>query len=96
MSPDYFNYLERSIRIPVSAYVLINTSMGKAAEAAKEISKISGIANVQCVTGQIYIIVVIVVIESDSINEIGKIVANQIQNASGIVSTIRYPIIDLD
>ncbi len=75
-----------------SAYVLINTDMGKASEVSKEISKIDGVAKVQCVTGQIDIIAFI---ESDNINELGKIVANQIQNVSGIIDTITCPIIDL-
>ena len=37
----------------------------------------------------------IVSIESDNINELGKIVANEIQNVSGIIDTITCPIIDL-
>lgn len=36
----------------VSGYVLINTTMGKASEATKEISNISGVVKAESVTGQ--------------------------------------------
>ena len=78
--------------MPVSAYVLMNTTMGKAAEVAKEVAKIDGVIKVQCVTGQLD---AIAVIEADNINEIGKLVANQIQNIPGITGTITCPAVDL-
>ncbi len=76
----------------VSGYVLINTTMGKASEATKEISNISGVVKAESVTGQYD---VIVVVEAEDINDLGKIVANQIQKVPGVIGTITCPTIDL-
>ena len=76
----------------VSAYVLINTAMGKASEVTKEISNISGVTKAESVTGQYD---AIAVVEADDINDLGKIVANQIQKVAGVIGTITCPTIDL-
>ena len=78
--------------MPVSAYVLINTTMGQAAEVAKAISEINGVKKVECVTGQIDIIAFV---ESENINDLGKVVANQIQKIPGIIGTITCPVVEL-
>jgi DNA-binding Lrp family transcriptional regulator len=75
-----------------SAYVLINTAIGKTGEVTKEISKIKGVIKAQSITGQYDIIAII---EADNMNELGKIVANEIQNVSGVIGTITCPTIDL-
>lgn len=76
----------------VSGYVLINTTMGKASEVTKEISNIGGVVKAESVTGQYD---VIVVVEAEDINDLGKIVANQIQKVPGVIGTITCPTIDL-
>ena len=78
--------------MPVAAYVLINAAMGQASEITKEISKINGVVKAQSVTGQYD---TIAVIEADNINDLGKIVANQIQKVPGVIGTITCPTIDL-
>jgi len=75
-----------------SAYVLINTAIGKTGEVTKEISKIKGVIKAQSITGQYDIIAII---EADNMNDLGKIVANEIQNVSGVIGTITCPTIDL-
>ena len=76
----------------VSAYVLINTAMGKTGEVTKEISNINGVTKAESVTGQYD---AIAVVEADDINDLGKIVANQIQKVADVIGTITCPTIDL-
>ncbi len=75
-----------------SAYVLINTTIGKTGDVTKEISKIKGVVKAQSITGQYDIIAII---EANNMNDLGKIVANEIQNVSGVIGTITCPTIDL-
>lgn len=76
----------------VKAIVLVTAELGGAAPAAESISKISGVKEVQGVTGPYDIIVSI---EADDVNGIGKIVANDIQNSDGVDSTITCIAVDL-
>ena len=76
----------------VKAIVLVTAELGGAAPAAQAISKIPGVKDVQEVTGPYDIIVTV---QADDVNGIGKIVANAIQNAEGVDSTITCIAVDL-
>jgi DNA-binding Lrp family transcriptional regulator len=74
----------------VQAYILVQTEVGKAAEVAKEISKISGITQAEDVTGPYD---VIVRAEADNVDELGRLVAARIQSVDGITRTLTCPVV---
>jgi len=76
----------------VSAYVLITALLGKAADVTSGVSEIEGVKSVESVTGEFD---AIVRIEAESNDELGKIVANKIQNVEGISETYTCIIINL-
>ena len=77
----------------IKAVVLITAELGGAAPAAQAIAKIPGVKDVQGVTGPYDIIVTI---EADDVSAAGRIVANDIQNAEGVDSTITCIAVDLN
>ena len=76
----------------IKAFVLVTAELGGAAPAADSISKIAGVKEVQGITGPYDIIATL---EAGDVNSIGKIVANEIQNADGVDSTITCIAVDL-
>ena len=60
----------------VSAYVLIQTEVGKAAQVAEEVSGIEGVVSAEDVTGPYD---VIVRAEANSVDELGKMVVSRVQ-----------------
>jgi DNA-binding Lrp family transcriptional regulator len=74
----------------VQAYILVQTEVGKAAEVAKEISKISGVTQAEDVTGPYD---VIVRAEADNVDELGRLVAARIQSVNGITRTLTCPVV---
>ena len=76
----------------VTAYVLIQTEVGKAAYVAEAIRKIDGVVSADDVTGPYD---VIVKTEADSIDELGKLVVSQIQAVEGITRTFTCPVVNL-
>ena len=69
----------------VKAFVLVTAELGGAAQAEKSIQKIKGIKEVQAITGPYDLIVTL---EADDVNSIGRLVANEVQNSEGVDSTI--------
>ena len=67
------------------AFVLIETSVGRTKEVAGILNQLKGVKSVDAVTGPYD---VIVVIEADSLTEIGEVVTNQIHPISGISRTV--------
>jgi DNA-binding Lrp family transcriptional regulator len=67
------------------AFVLIETSVGRTKEVAGILNQLKGVQSVDAVTGPYD---VIVVIEADSLTEIGDVVTNQIHPISGISRTV--------
>ena len=65
----------------VNAYILIQTEVGKAAQVAKEVSGIRGVAMAEDVTGPYD---VIVRAEAKNVDELGKLVVAKIQAVEGI------------
>ncbi len=76
----------------VEAYVLIQTEVGKAAQVAEEVSRIDGVVASEDVTGPYD---VIVRAESNSMDELGKLVVGRVQLVDGITRTLTCPIVHL-
>lgn len=76
----------------VSAYILIQTEVGKAAAVAAEISSLSGVATAEDVTGPYD---VIVRAEAGTMDELGKLVVANVQSVDGITRTLTCPVVHL-
>ena len=76
----------------VSAYVLIQTEVGKAAQVASQVAGIDGVVAAEDVTGPYD---VIVKAEADSVDELGKMVVSRIQLIDGITRTLTCPVVHL-
>ena len=76
----------------VQAYILIQTEVGKAAQVAKEVRDIAGVADSEDVTGPYD---VIVRAEARSIDELGRLVVARVQAVDGITRTLTCPVVHL-
>ena len=76
----------------VSAYILIQTEVGKAASVAKETGAIQGVISAEDVTGPYD---VIVRAEAASVDDLGKLVVARIQAVEGITRTLTCPVVHL-
>ena len=76
----------------VSAYILIQTEVGKAAAVAAEIAGLTGVASAEDVTGPYD---VIVRAEAGTVDELGKLVVANVQSVDGITRTLTCPIVNL-
>jgi DNA-binding Lrp family transcriptional regulator len=78
--------------VTVSAYILIQTEVGKAAQVAEQIGTIEGIVSAEDVTGPYD---VIARSEANSVDELGKMVVSRVQMVSGITRTLTCPVVHL-
>ena len=76
----------------ISAYVLIQTEVGKAANVAQSVREIKGVTAADDVTGPYD---VIVRAESKNVDELGKLVVARIQSVEGITRTLTCPVVHL-
>ena len=76
----------------VQAYILIQTEVGKAAQVAKSVRDIEGVAEAEDVTGPYD---VIVRAEAKNVDELGKLVVASIQGVEGITRTLTCPVVHL-
>lgn len=76
----------------VTAYILIQTEVGRAAEVADQIAKISGVTLAENLIGAYD---VIVRAEANSDDELGRFVVAQVQAVPGITRTLTCPVINL-
>ena len=76
----------------VNAYILIQTEVGKAADVAREIGALDGVANAEDVTGPYD---VIVRAEAETVDELGKLVVARVQAVAGITRTLTCPVVNL-
>ncbi len=67
------------------AYILMETTVGRSREVVAALSHMKGIKTVDTVTGPYDIIVVI---EGETLNEIGDLVTQQIHPVAGISRTV--------
>jgi DNA-binding Lrp family transcriptional regulator len=76
----------------VQAYILVQTEVGKAADVAGKIATITGVTQAEDVTGPYD---VIVRAQADSVDELGALVAGQIQRVEGITRTLTCPVVNI-
>ena len=76
----------------VTAYILVQTEVGKAAQAAREIVQIKGVQQAEDVTGPYD---VIVRAEARNLDELGKLVVARVQLVDGITRTLTCPVVHL-
>ena len=76
----------------VQAYVLIQTDVGKAVEVAQATATIAGVLAAEGVTGPYD---VIVRAEAPSIDDLGRLVVNEIQRIEGITRTVTCPVVTI-
>lgn len=69
----------------VQAYILIQTEVGKANDVATAVRDLGGVVRVDAVTGPYD---VIVLVEADSIDDLGRLITSRIQAVPGITRTI--------
>ena len=76
----------------VTAYILIQSEVGKAAQVAKDIVDITGVQQAQAVTGPYD---VIVRAEARNVDDLGKLVVARVQAVDGITRTLTCPVVHL-
>jgi DNA-binding Lrp family transcriptional regulator len=76
----------------VEAYILVQTEVGKAADVASHIGKISGVTQAEDVTGPYD---VIVRAQATNVDELGRLVAAHIQSVPGITRTLTCPVVHI-
>lgn len=76
----------------VKAYILVQTTVGKAAEVARAIREIDGVLVADDVTGPYD---VIVTATAASVDELGRLVVAGVQSVPGITRTVTCPVVTL-
>jgi DNA-binding Lrp family transcriptional regulator len=76
----------------IRAYVLIQAAVGSSANVGQAVSAAGGVVSADVVTGPYD---VIAVVESASIDELGKLVVSNIQAIGGVTRTLTCPIVRL-
>jgi DNA-binding Lrp family transcriptional regulator len=76
----------------VEAYILVQTEVGKAADVASHIGKLSGVTQAEDVTGPYD---VIVRAQAADVDELGRLVAAHIQSVPGITRTLTCPVVHI-
>jgi DNA-binding Lrp family transcriptional regulator len=76
----------------VSAYILIQTELGRASEVAQAAEEIPGVLAADDVTGPYD---VIVRARADNIDDLGRLVVSRVQGIDGITRTLTCPVVKL-
>jgi len=76
----------------VRAYILVQTEVGQAAQVSKEAEAIDGVIAADCVTGPYD---VIVRMEADTMDDLGKIVVSRLQLIDGVTRTLTFQVVNL-
>ena len=76
----------------VSAYILIQTEVGKAAQVASEVGGISGVVTSENVIGPYD---VIARAEAETEDDLAKMVVSRVQMIDGITRTLTCPVVHL-
>jgi DNA-binding Lrp family transcriptional regulator len=76
----------------VSAYILIQTEVGRAATVARTVQGFDGVESAEGVTGPYD---VIVRAGADTMDELGRMVVGRIQLIDGIVRPVTCPVVNL-
>jgi DNA-binding Lrp family transcriptional regulator len=84
--------MARRSLLVVTAYILIQTEVGKAAQIAKDIVEITGVQQAEDVTGPYD---VIARAEARNLDELGRLVVARVQVVDGITRTLTCPVVRL-
>lgn len=76
----------------ITAYILVLTQVGRAADVADAIRALPGVETSEDVTGPYD---VVVRATADDINELGRLVVSRIQAIDGIDRTLTCPVVSL-
>ncbi|MGI8756066.1 MAG: Lrp/AsnC family transcriptional regulator [Acidimicrobiales bacterium] len=76
----------------VSAYILIQAEVGKAASVAEEVRQLPGVVAADDVTGPYD---VVVRVQAASMDDLGKLVVSRVQMLDGITKTTTMPVVNL-
>jgi DNA-binding Lrp family transcriptional regulator len=76
--------------VVVQAYILIQTEVGRAADVARAVAGIPGVALAEDVTGPYD---VIARVEAPSVDELGQLVIARIQDVKGITRTLTCTVV---
>lgn len=76
----------------VSAYILIQTDVGRAANVVAAIGGIAGVVSAENVVGPYD---AVVRVEAATVDELGKLVVEQVQPVAGITRTVTCSIVNL-
>jgi DNA-binding Lrp family transcriptional regulator len=76
----------------VSAYILVQTEVGKAAQVTAHIKALAGVANADGVTGPYD---VIARAEADDLDALAKTIVMPMQEIEGITRTLTCPVLSL-
>jgi DNA-binding Lrp family transcriptional regulator len=91
-SPRRERHDARRSLLVVTAYILIQTEVGKAAQVAKDIVEIKGVQQAEDVTGPYD---VIARAEARNLDELGRLVVARVQVVDGITRTLTCPVVRL-
>ncbi|PZS20549.1 MAG: AsnC family transcriptional regulator [Acidimicrobiales bacterium] len=78
--------------MPVTAYVLIQTEVGKAAQVASQVAVIEGVTQAHDVTGPYD---VILQAKADTVDDLGQMIVSRVQMIEGITRTLTCPVVNL-
>jgi len=84
--------MARRSLLVVTAYILIQTEVGKAAQVANDIVEITGVQQAEDVTGPYD---VIARAEARNLDELGRLVVARVQAVDGITRTLTCPVVRL-
>ena len=76
----------------VSAYILIQTEVGKAADVAASVGAVDGIVSSEDVVGPYD---VVARAEADTMDDLGRMVVSKVQMIDGITRTLTCTVVDL-
>jgi DNA-binding Lrp family transcriptional regulator len=76
----------------VQAYILVQTEVGRARDVATAIVDIPGVVRVDAVTGPYD---VIVLTQSTTVDELGKMIVSAVQTVPGITRTLTCSVVNL-
>ncbi len=74
------------------AYILIQTEVGKAEQVSRNVRSIAGVREADNVTGPYD---VVVKVEADNVDQLGRLVVSEIQMIQGITRTLTCPVVRL-
>lgn len=74
------------------AYILIQTEVGKAEQVSRNVRSIDGVREAENVTGPYD---VVVKVEADDVDQLGRLVVSEIQMIQGITRTLTCPVVRL-